>query len=307
MPSDAPNQDTRLRVGSAPDSWGVWMPDDERQTPWWRFLDEVAEAGYRWIELGPYGYLPTDPQRLSDELESRGLAVSAGTCFTATHHGDAVWPETWQHVQQVAALTTAMGARNLVVIPGMWRDQDTGEHVEDRHLTDEQWKSLSTGIDRIGRALFEEYGIHLRFHPHADTHVDTQENVERFLETTDPEHVSLCLDTGHISYCGGDNLELLRKYPERTGYLHLKQVQPELVREVWRADTSFAEAVRNGVMCEPPQGEPDLNPLIDAAADVDADMFAIVEQDMFPCPPEQPLPIAQRTRQYLSRCGAGFR
>src|SRR2546425_12847708 len=51
----------RLRIGSAPDSWGVWFPDDEQQVPWRRFLDEVTEAGYEWIELGPYGYLPTDP------------------------------------------------------------------------------------------------------------------------------------------------------------------------------------------------------------------------------------------------------
>src|ERR671926_892464 len=72
----------RIRVGSAPDSWGVWFPDDSQQVPWQRFLDEVAEAGYEWIELGPYGYLPTDPARLRDEVGKRNLSVSAGTCFT---------------------------------------------------------------------------------------------------------------------------------------------------------------------------------------------------------------------------------
>ncbi|MGP4057718.1 2-keto-myo-inositol dehydratase, partial [Mycobacterium sp. 4D054] len=44
---------TSIRVGSAPDSWGVWFPDDPQQTPYTRFLDEVAESGYEWIELGP--------------------------------------------------------------------------------------------------------------------------------------------------------------------------------------------------------------------------------------------------------------
>ncbi|MBT2475291.1 2-keto-myo-inositol dehydratase, partial [Microbacterium sp. ISL-103] len=47
-----------LRIGTAPDSWGVWFPDDPKQVPWQRFLDEVVAAGYSWIELGPYGYLP---------------------------------------------------------------------------------------------------------------------------------------------------------------------------------------------------------------------------------------------------------
>ena len=49
-----------VKIGSAPDSWGVWFAEDPKQIPWQRFLDEVAEAGYEWIELGPYGYLPTD-------------------------------------------------------------------------------------------------------------------------------------------------------------------------------------------------------------------------------------------------------
>ena len=55
-------------LAPARDSWGVWFADDPLQTPWERFLDEVAEVGYEWLELGPYGYLPTDPARLADEL-----------------------------------------------------------------------------------------------------------------------------------------------------------------------------------------------------------------------------------------------
>lgn len=66
-----------LSIGTAPDSWGVWYADDPRQTPWTRFLDEVVAAGYLRIELGPYGYLPTDPVRLKDELDQRGLTITA--------------------------------------------------------------------------------------------------------------------------------------------------------------------------------------------------------------------------------------
>ena len=79
--------ENKLIIGTAPDSWGVWFADDPKQTPWQRFLDEVAESGYKWIELGPYGYLPTDPARLADELAQRDLKVCAGTVFTAFHRG----------------------------------------------------------------------------------------------------------------------------------------------------------------------------------------------------------------------------
>ena len=50
-----------LRLGTAPDSWGVWFPDDPKQVPWHRFLDEAAAAGYTAVELGPFGYLPPTP------------------------------------------------------------------------------------------------------------------------------------------------------------------------------------------------------------------------------------------------------
>ena len=52
-----------MRVASAPVSWGVMenieLPDD--YTPD-RVLDEIVEAGYSGTELGPYGFLPSNPE-----------------------------------------------------------------------------------------------------------------------------------------------------------------------------------------------------------------------------------------------------
>src|SRR5215471_9274715 len=80
-----------VKIGSAPDSWGVWFPSDPKQTPWVRFLDEVASAGYESIELGPYGYLPADLATLQRELDRRKLSVD-GT-FVMKHLEDAeAWP-----------------------------------------------------------------------------------------------------------------------------------------------------------------------------------------------------------------------
>ena len=290
------------KIGSAPDSWGVWYADDPQQTPWERFLDEVAEAGYTRIELGPYGYLPTDPERLKDELAVRGLEVTAGTIFEHLHRADS-WDEVHSKVSAVAELTRAMGAEHLVVIPDFWRDPDTGTVLEPSELTDQEWPAYAAQVNRLAKAIRDDFGLRFQFHPHADSHVDTHANVERFLQETDPSLVTLCLDTGHISYCGGDNLRLIRDYPERIGYVHLKQVDPAVVEKVHAEGIGFGEAVRMGAMCEPPRGVPELGPILDALAGLDAELFAIVEQDMFPCPPDQPLPIATRTLAYLRTCG----
>jgi inosose dehydratase len=290
-------------VGSAPDSWGVWFANDSQQTPWERFLDEVAAAGYKRIELGPYGYLPTDPARVKEELDKRGLQVTAGTIFEHLHRPDS-WDSTWREVSAAAELAAAMGAKHLVVIPSMWRDGDTGEIIEPR-LDDEARLRHGRQMTELGKRIAAEYGLKTQFHPHADGHVDTQDTVERFLAETDGEYVNLCLDTGHISYCGGDNLRLIQDYPDRIGYVHLKQVDPKVLETVQQEGLGFGEAVKRGVMCEPPQGVPDFPPVLDALAGLDVDLFAIVEQDLYPCPPDVPLPIAERTLTYLKAHGAG--
>lgn len=289
-------------VGSAPDSWGVWFPDDPQQTPYTRFLDEVSASGYEWIELGPYGYLPTDPARLLDELGQRGLKLSAGTVFEHLHQDDS-WDAVWSQIEGVAKLTAAVGGKHVVVIPEMWRDPASGAVLEDRDLTDEQWRKKTEGMNELGKAMFEKYGVRAQYHPHADSHVDTEEHIYRFLENTDGEFVNLCLDTGHVSYCGGDNLAIITKHPERIGYLHLKQVDEEVRAKVAADDLPFGEAVKLGAMTEPPRGIPEMPPLLDAVAGLDIDIFAIVEQDMYPCAVDAPLPIAQRTRKYLGGCG----
>jgi inosose dehydratase len=289
---------SRLRLGSCPDSWGVWFADDPRQTPWQRFLDELAEAGYRWLELGPYGYLPTDPSRLREEVDRRGLRVSGQAVFGALHDPDR-WDDDLRDARQVAELVTAMGAAHVVLLP-----DDVGPNPPE--LDPDRWRTLIDRTMELGRILKEEHGVAAVFHPHADSHVGTQPQIERFLADTDPASVNLCLDTGHVAYYGGDNLKLIRKYPDRIGYLHLKQADPAVTRQVEAEGLAFAEAVRRGVMCEPPKGAPDMEALLDAVdRHLEGGLFAIVEQDLYPCDPDEPLPIATRTHAYLRQLGVG--
>lgn len=292
----------RLRLGTAPDSWGVWFADDPQQVPWQQFLDEVVTAGYEWIELGPYGYLPTDPDELSDELGRRGLHLSGGAVFAGLHRGPDAFAQAVEDCRREARLLRALGAEHLVLLPESYTDVD-GNRTQPADLEPEQWRDLTDGMSRLARLLADEEGVALVFHPHADSHVETHDQVERFLADTDPEVVALCLDTGHISYRHGDNLALIRQHPERIGYVHLKQVNPVVLEKVDAERLSFAQAVRLDVMVEPPKGRPDMPSLLDALAGLDVDLFAVVEQDLYPCEPDVPLPIATRTRRYLGGCG----
>jgi inosose dehydratase len=295
----------KLTLGTAPDSWGVWFADDPRQVGWKQYLDEIAQAGYTWTELGPDGFMPQDPGQLRDELAGRGLRLCGGTIFAGLHRGTEAFAEAVENTARASRLLTAQGARHLVLLPEQYTDLHTGAATEPGEIDPEQWRNLTTGYDRLGKYLLEEFGVELVFHPHADTHVDTQERVERFCADTDPRYVNLCLDTGHISYCDGDNLAIIERFPDRIRYVHLKQVDPDLRARVRAEKLSLAEAVPLGVMVEPPYGEPTMPPLLDALARLDTDLFTVVEQDLYPVEPHIPLPIAARTAGYFRGCGLG--
>src|SRR5215467_10077391 len=98
-----------IKVGTAPDSWGVWFPSDERQTPWQRFLDEVAAADYAAVELGPFGYLPTDPYQLAAELGSRSLELAGGTLSGSFSAADG-WDEMRSRTADVCDVLLHLGA-----------------------------------------------------------------------------------------------------------------------------------------------------------------------------------------------------
>jgi len=298
---------TRLRLGTCPDSWGVWFADDPLQTPWSRFLDEVAEVGYEWLELGPYGYLPTNPAQLTEELGRRGLKVAAGTMHGHSGlHRAADWPDIVGATLRVAELTAALGAQHLIFVPVPgYRDDQTGAYTEAAELDADEWRTLVRAADELGKVILLEHGVRLQFHPHADSHVETQQQTQRFLDETDARYVSLCLDTGHLAYRHADCAAIIRGYPDRIGYVHIKQMDPAVVAVADRDRLAFGQAVRMGASCEPPGGEPGIEAVTAALSELGTDLFVVVEQDMYPVDFDVPKPIAQRTYRYLRGLGIG--
>jgi inosose dehydratase len=296
---------SRLTLGTAPDSWGVWFPRDDHQVGWKQYLDDVQNAGYVWTELGPQGFLPQEPQQLRDELDQRGLKVCGGTVFAGLHQGKEALDKAIAEFGQEAKLLSAVGGMFLIHLPEQYTDMHTGEATQSGDIDPEQWANLVSGTNELGRIIFEEYGVALVSHPHADTHLDIQERIEQFLVETDPRYVNLCLDTGHVAYCGGDNLQIIERFPERINYLHIKLVDPKIRERVRAEGLSLAEAVPLGIMVEPPYGEPDVPSLLSALAALDRDMFAVIEQDLYPIPSHMPLAIQARAAGYFTALGLG--
>src|SRR5258708_6660426 len=167
-----------IHVGTAPDSWGVWFAADPRQPPWQRFLDEVAEAGYDAIELGPFGYLPTEPQRVAAELAKRSLQLAGGTISVDLASAEG-WPASRAAREGVCDVLEQLGARFLVLL-------DAGP----RELDDGGWARLVDTVHRLGEYTASR-GIATVFHPHGDTSIQFEPEIEHFLELTDRALVNL--------------------------------------------------------------------------------------------------------------------
>ena len=289
----------QVKVGIAPDSWGVWFANDPRQTPWRRYLDEAAQTGVAWTELGPYGYMPTDAAQLERELSAHGLALAAGAAMFDLEDPEA-WEQARAEVAQTCALVKAMGAQFLLLIDGLYTDLITGEPRLAPTLTDGEWRRLVETSLRVCEVA-ESHGLRVAFHPHAQCHVESEEQIERLL--ADADGLMLCLDVGHHAYCGGDAVAFYRRHAERISYLHLKSVDADLRERVREHGLPFATAVAEGVFVEASRGVVDFQALRDACVEAGYAGFAIVEQDMYPTAFDRPLPIAQRTLEYLAGLG----
>jgi inosose dehydratase len=295
----------KVEVGSAPDSWGVWFPSDPRQTPWERFLDEIREAGYEWTELGPYGYLPSDLKILRPELERRGLKVTGSFVMGDLANPATSWSEIERQLRGWGPILKDLAAGFLVLIDDTYTDLFSGAARSAPRLDDRGFQRLVDTTRRVAEIARRDYGLQAVFHPHAETHVEDEDQIEALLDAAEPDLVSLLLDTGHHAFCGGNPVSFMRRHHGRIPYLHLKNVDSGLRAKVAAESIPFAKAVAMDVFVEPAKGAVDFLAFRDVLRDIDYVGFGIVEQDMFPAPFEKPLPIAKRTRAYLREIGLG--
>ncbi len=217
----------------------------------------------------------------------------------------ALWPEIEKEVTAAGSVLAALGAKFLVLIDDVYSDLFTGRRTRNPRLDDTGWKRLIDATHKVADLANEQFGLGLVYHPHAETHVEYEDQIEVFLSQTDPGRVSICLDTGHHAYRGGDPVRFMRKHFQRIAYLHLKNIKKEIQEKVQRENIPFAHAVGMDMFCEPSEGIVDFKAFRDVLSEVDYQGWAIVEQDMYPAPFDKPLPIAKRSRAYLREIGIG--
>jgi inosose dehydratase len=259
------------KIAGAPISWGVCeVPGWGRVLEVEQVLGEMAALGLTATELGPPDYLPSDPGELKALLAGHGLGLVGGFLAVVLHDPPQV-PSSVREAERVAALLADAGAGVLVLAAATGLDG----YDERPELTDEQWRTLIQTSAKIAD-IAAGHGLRTVLHPHVGTHVERTAEVERFLADSD---LQLCLDTGHLLIGGTDPVDLARRYPERIGHVHLKDVRAEVADEVRSGRIGYTAAVQEGIYVPLGDGDVDVEALVILLGEAGYSGWFVLEQD----------------------------
>ncbi len=187
------------------------------------------------------------------------------------------------------AFLKEVGAKDVVVaeLANAVNAVRTKSVLTDRPIFSEaEWYLLTTQLNRAGQYAADR-GMQLSYHPHVGTGVMTMKETKRLLDSTNSDYVGLCLDTAHLRYGGAsqkDLEDLTTKYAARITHVHLKNVRRAVLPVAVNKKYSFYQAIKSGIFTVPgdPEGELDLDPILQILKDVGFNRWMIIEAEQDP-------------------------
>ena len=206
-PAQAPSAgrlaEMSVRFGVSPIAWiNDDLPALGGDTPLETVLADAQELGFSGIELG--GKFPREPHVLEAMLSKHRLALVGGwySASLLTRSAEAEIEALQSHL----ALLKAMGSGVFIVAEtsnAIHGDQARPLSATPR-LADSDWKQFGRKLTEVADHLARA-GLRMAYHHHLGTVVESQHDLERFLESTGPS-VGLTVDTGHAALGGVDTL-----------------------------------------------------------------------------------------------------
>lgn len=294
-----------VSIGINPITWtNDDMPELGRDIPLETCLAETRTAGYAGTEMG--GKFPRRTADLRPLLARHGLTLVSGWFSGRLLERGPVAEAA--AIADHLALLTDMGCSVVVYAETTGSVQaDRSTPVSQRPtLPDADWPTYGRQLTKLAE-LMAESGIALAYHHHMGTIVQTEAEVDRLMASTG-DAVRLLLDTGHCVYAGGDPVAMARRHAPRIAHVHCKDVRRPVLDRVLAEDTSFLDAVVDGVFTVPGDGMIDFAPVLRVLAGAGYVGWLVVEAEQDPAK-AHPLTYARlgfETLDDLAR-GAGMK
>jgi inosose dehydratase len=248
-----------VRIGINPISWSNDdLPSLGGEIPLDVALSEGKSIGYEGFELG--NKFPREPKALRDVLARHGLALVSGW-----YSGRLARRSVAEEIEAVGPhlrLLAENGAN--VMVYGEVADAIQGApqplYQRPRFFGEPAWREYGDKLTAFGRHLLQ-HGVRLGYHHHMGAYVEAPSDVDRLMAATGDE-VGLLFDSGHMTFAGGDAVEMLRKHVARVCHVHCKDVRPQVVRMARNRNWSFLQSVLNGAFTVPGDGSVDFPELL---------------------------------------------
>lgn len=287
----------KVSLGIAPIGWtNDDMPDLGKENTFEQAVSEMALAGFQGTEVG--SRFPADPAVLKKALDLRGLTIcnqwfSSFLISKPYEETEKAFIKQCDFLRQVGARCIGASEQSYSTQGMLDRPVQEGKYV----MNDEEWELLASGLNRLGK-IAQDKGMVLTYHHHMGTVVQTEEEIDRFMEMVDPGLVYLLFDSGHLSFAGIDPEKVLKKYVNRVRHVHLKDIRRSVVEQSRKEKWSFLKGVRQGTFTVPGDGDVDFAPLFKILEEADYRGWIVVEAEQDPAK-ANPLEYAVKARSYI--------
>src|ERR1044072_8905141 len=120
------------------------------------------------------------------------------------------------------------------------------------YLPTDEWPRFAQRLTALAERMQRE-GLCMAYHHHRGTVVQSADDIDQLMTNTG-DAVGLLLDTGHLTYAGGDPAQAAARYVKRIVHVHCKDVRGDVLERCRNRDSSFLNAVLEGVFTVPGAG-----------------------------------------------------
>lgn len=241
-------------------------------------LSQASAAGYAGVELGHK--FPRVASQLKPRLDDHNLQLVSGWYSGRLLERDA--DEEIAAMQQHASLLCDMGCNVLIFaeVTGCIHSKRDVRLSQRPRLANGEWQTFGARMSEVGKAC-NDLGLKLCYHHHMGTVVQSAADIDALMQATSDD-VRLLLDTGHALFADADPVALALDYAHRVGHLHCKDVRRSVMRNSINRDSSFLDAVLDGVFTVPGDGCIDYEGVFAALGNVGYEGWAVVEAEQDP-------------------------
>lgn len=269
----------KVRIGINPLTWSNDdLPALGRDIPLETCLREAAGCGYAGVELGHK--FPRKPGVLGPLLERHGLALVSGwySLRLLERDADAEFEAMRPHFE----LLSSLGSKVMVCceVSGCVHGDIDARLTARPQLSPAAFDGFAKRLSALARRM-EDNGMRLAYHHHMGTVIQTETEVDALMDACTPA-VELLLDTGHLAFAGGDPLRAAGRYASRIAHVHCKDIRPDVLERVLNADTSFLEAVLQGVFTVPGDGCIDYDAVFEPLRAAGYEGWLVIEAEQDP-------------------------